>query len=237
MFLPDLLANDVWLCHPMAWRSAGFVTGPYFIASLRLYRTDQREIFLVQRARTPFSIASFTRYPKQTDSFSICCKFLDSKLICFLYSVSNVRLCLWCSLMKHTISLIWSVGEAIRSMTALPSSGFSGSTLRLQKLLLVILHQHTIDIDSVHSLYTIALLRVSKQHTRAACPMSKMACCSTTSKILIVFLLICSSKSCPHICLLTSFINWGFTIFFSYQACTLSSWDYSPCPGMERRDL
>ena len=115
-------------------------------------------------------------------------------------------------------------------MTALLSSGFSGSTLRLQKLLLVILHQHTIDIDSVHSLYTIALLRVSKQHTRAACPMSKMACCSTTSKILIVFLLICSSKSCPHICLLTSFINRGFTIFFFLSGMHIIKLGLLPLP-------
>lgn len=123
-------------------------------------------------------------------------------------------LCLWCSLMKHTISLIWSVGEAIRYMTALPSSGFSGSTLRSQKLLLVILHQHTIDIDSVHSLFTSAILRVSKQHTQATCHMPKMVCCSTTSKILIPFIWTCSSKSCPHIYLLASFINWGFVTFF-----------------------
>lgn len=81
MFLPDLLANDVWLCHPMAWRSAGFVMDPSFIASLPLCPMVQRETFLDQQARTPSSIAFFTRYPNQTHSFSICCKLLDSKPI------------------------------------------------------------------------------------------------------------------------------------------------------------
>lgn len=122
--------------------------------------------------------------------------------------------------MKHTISLIWSVGEAIHYMTAPPSSGFSGSTLRSQKLLLVILHQRTTDIDSVHSLYMSALLRVSKQHTQAACLMSKMVWCSTTSKILIPFLWICSSKSPRHIYLLTPQIedSWLIRPFFIRHA-------------------
>lgn len=76
----------------------------------------------------------------------------------------------------------------------------------------MILRQRTIDIGSVLSLYTSALFRVSRQLTRVACPMSKMACCSTTSKIFISFLLIWSSKN--HVHTFVNLLNVGFIRFF-----------------------
>ena len=106
----------------------------------------------------------FQEVPKpNTFPFSFGAIYLYSLAasVCFL----TFLFCLWCSLMKHTTSSTWFVGEAIRCMIAPQSSGFSGWILSSQKLLPAILHQHITDINSVSSLYMNALFRVFKQHT------------------------------------------------------------------------
>lgn len=152
---------------------------PSYTGSLPHYQMDRRETSPAQRVPSPSLIAFFMRYYIIDE--------IMKRDYCFWACFWCSIVLFWCSRTKHTISLIWFVGEAIRCMTVLRSSGFSGWTLSSQKLLLVILHLHIINIDSVLSLYMNALSRVSKQHTRVAHLMSKMACCSTTSKFLIPF--------------------------------------------------
>lgn len=120
MFLPGLPANDAWSCRLTAWQLAGSVTDPFFTDSLLPCPMDQRGTSLAQQVPTLSSIAYFMRLAPAAWYIYLLVFRSVSNL------VSHRPAFLSCSLMKHTISLIWFVGEAIPYMIAPPSSGFSG---------------------------------------------------------------------------------------------------------------